>query len=132
MLKEEIKLLTEINCLSIVSFFGAFLFEKKVSIILEFMDRGSLEDLILYVKRSSSCFYFSISHPLLILFYLLVQLMVILTRRDLVIDEHLLCGMSFQMIHGLHYLNSIGLMHRDIKPPSNCNYSLNCASTNLT
>lgn len=87
MLREEVKLLAEISCASIVSFHGAFLdSSKKVCIILEFMDRGSLEDVFKFTKLKSA--------P---------------------VPENVLCAMAYQIAHGLSYLNSVGLMHRDIK-----------------
>jgi len=90
MLKEEVSILLEIDCRSIVRFLGAFLDEShRISIILEYMDRGSVEDMVKFCRASS------------------VRL-----------PERVLAGMTFQVLWGLNFLNFMGFMHRDIKPPN--------------
>lgn len=52
MLREEMKLLMAMNSPSIVSFLGAFLDNsQRICIILELMDKGSLEDLVLFTRK---------------------------------------------------------------------------------
>jgi len=89
MLIEEVKLMMAMNCDSIVRFKGAFLDDCKVDVILEHMDRGSLEDLVAYTRKN-----------------------------QVAIPEKVLAGMTFQMLWGLAYLNVENMMHRDIKPPN--------------
>ncbi|CAM9889145.1 unnamed protein product [Chrysoparadoxa australica] len=45
-LLQEIKTLAEIDCPGIVEFYGAFLKDGNIHLILEFMDKGSLTDVI--------------------------------------------------------------------------------------
>jgi len=47
MLLQELRLLGQVDCESLVTLHGAFLEEETVTIVLECMDRGSLEDLLL-------------------------------------------------------------------------------------
>jgi serine/threonine protein kinase len=90
MLREELKLLSLMACPSVVAFYGAYLdHEHKVCLILEFVDRGSFEDLIVFIRK-----------------------------KKFEVPERVLCAMTFQIVHGLAYLNQEGLMHRDIKPPN--------------
>ena len=60
-----------------------------MDVILEHMDRGSLEDLVKYTRKN-----------------------------QIAVPENVLAGMTFQMLWGLGYLNVENMMHRDIKPPN--------------
>jgi len=52
MLREELKLLLAMSSTSVVGFYGAYLdIDRKVSVVLEFMDRGSIEDLWAYTRQ---------------------------------------------------------------------------------
>lgn len=52
MLRDELKLLLAMDSASVVGFFGAFLDQsRKVCVVLEFMDRGSLEDLWAFTRK---------------------------------------------------------------------------------
>lgn len=52
MLREEMKLLMAMQSPSIVSFLGAYLDDSsRICIILELMDKGSLEDLVLFTRK---------------------------------------------------------------------------------
>ena len=42
-LRREVKVLAEVDCDALISFKGAFHHEGHIGVILEFMDRGSLE-----------------------------------------------------------------------------------------
>lgn len=52
MLREELKLLLAMHSTSVVGFYGAYLdIDRKVSVVLEFMNRGSVEDLWTYTRE---------------------------------------------------------------------------------
>uniref|UniRef100_A0A7S2RUA2 mitogen-activated protein kinase kinase n=2 Tax=Rhizochromulina marina TaxID=1034831 RepID=A0A7S2RUA2_9STRA len=88
MLKEEMSILVEMDCRTIVRWFGAFLDEdQRVNMILEFMDGGSVEDLVKHCRR-----------------------------EGVAMPEKILAAMTFQILWGLNFLNFVGFMHRDIKP----------------
>ncbi len=42
-LEKEIKMLASLSCDSLINFYGAFLKDGNIGVILEYMDRGSLE-----------------------------------------------------------------------------------------
>jgi serine/threonine protein kinase len=52
MLRDELQLLLAMDSCSVVGFHGAFLdAQRKVCVVLEFMDRGSLEDLWAFTRK---------------------------------------------------------------------------------
>ena len=44
--------------------------------------------------------------------------LLVVVRRRIVIPEQALCGVAYQVVLGLDYLNDHGFLHRDVKPPS--------------
>uniref|UniRef100_A0A7S2C4M9 mitogen-activated protein kinase kinase n=1 Tax=Octactis speculum TaxID=3111310 RepID=A0A7S2C4M9_9STRA len=87
MLMKEVKFLLDIDCQTIVKWFGTYMdHDDQVNVVLEFMDRGSVEDLVKHCRRNR-----------------------------VPIPEQVLAAMAFQIIWGLGYLNCESLMHRDIK-----------------
>jgi serine/threonine protein kinase len=96
MLRKEVDLLLSMDCPSIVEFHGAYLDDQqRVCLILEMMDRGSVEDVINYARRAQRR-----------------------TGAAQAIPERVLAAMAYQVVHGLRYLSNQRLMHRDIKPPN--------------
>ena len=96
MFREEFLLLLSMDCPSIVEFHGAFYDNRKrMCLILEMMDRGSLEDVIEHARELQKS-----------------------TGSMYAIPENILAAMAFQVVHGLRYLTLKRLMHRDIKPPN--------------
>jgi serine/threonine protein kinase len=58
MLREEMRLLMAMSSPSIVSFLGAFLdSSQRICIILEFMNKGSLEDVVVFSRRYHDYYY---------------------------------------------------------------------------
>ena len=45
-MEKEIKMLATLSCDALINFYGAFLKDGSIGVILEFMDRGSLEILL--------------------------------------------------------------------------------------
>ena len=45
-LEKEIKMLASLSCDALINFYGAFLKDGSIGVILEYMDRGSLEILL--------------------------------------------------------------------------------------
>ena len=91
----ELRALSSSQCEQIVGFHGAFYKERMMTLVLEYMDGGSLKDFMTklrdHEKRSAS--------P---------------TPR--VTEQHMAL-VTAQVLHGLHYLHTVKrIVHRDIKP----------------
>ena len=86
MLMKELRALCRINCESLLKLEGAFLSDDKVTLVLEFMDRGSLEDII---KARN--------------------------RGGLAAEEGFTASVAYQILCGLSYLHHECIMHRDLK-----------------
>jgi Protein kinase domain len=86
MLMKELRALCRINCESLLRLEGAFLSDDKVTMVLEFMDRGSLEDIIKVYRRGG-----------------------------LAAEEGFTASVAYQMLRGLSYLHRERIMHRDVK-----------------
>ncbi|KAG5179331.1 kinase-like domain-containing protein [Tribonema minus] len=98
-LSQEIQILVrshEERCTALVRFLGAYQRpEGKVSIVLEYMDRGSLQDLIFRERsrlNSSGC------------------------GDGGLMPERVVASIAFQALQGLAHLHERCCMHRDIKP----------------
>jgi serine/threonine protein kinase len=87
MLLKELRTLCRIDCESLVKLEGAFLFDDTVTMVLEFMNRGSLEDIL---KRNR--------------------------KTGATLKEPFIASLAFQMLWGLSYLHHERFIHRDIKP----------------
>jgi serine/threonine protein kinase len=87
MLLKELRALCRISCESLVKLEGAFLFDDTVTMVLEFMNRGSLEDIL---KRN--------------------------LKTGATLEESSITSIAFQMLWGLSYLHHERMIHRDIKP----------------
>jgi serine/threonine protein kinase len=87
MLMKELRALCRINCDCLVQLEGALLFDDKVVMVLEFMDRGSLDDIIKARKISG-----------------------------MRAEEAFAASVAFQMLWGLSYLHRERIIHRDVKP----------------
>ena len=83
----ELRTLFNCNCDYVVRYYGAYFAEGSVNVALEFMDGGSLSDLI---RPEDS------EHPLM--------------------DERIVAQITFQALSGLGYLHRKHLVHRDVKP----------------
>ena len=78
----------EFSCPFLVDFWGAYLDETTVKVVLEYMDRGSLQNIINIVKA-----------------------------KNLKVPEEIMAMLTLQMLNGLAYLHSVaGQVHLDIKP----------------
>jgi serine/threonine protein kinase len=88
MLIKELTTLRQLDCPNLLGLHGAFLQEDGVTMVLEYMDRGSLQDWLQKNNASGK------SGP----------------------DECFLAAASFQMLLGLSYLHERRCLHRDMKP----------------
>lgn len=86
MLMTEVELMMNLDDPSIVKMAGACLDEMQIDMILEFMDRGAIEDLVVHCRHAG-----------------------------VAIPEHVLAAMTFQILWGLAFLECENMMHRDIK-----------------
>ena len=90
-LLREISLLSTLSCRALVQFEGAFFARSEVSIVLEFMDRGSLESLVKDCSGRGG-------------------------GKEFVLPRPALAGIMYQLLFGLSYLHWYKMSHRDIKP----------------
>ncbi|GMI43246.1 hypothetical protein TrCOL_g2628 [Triparma columacea] len=93
-LLREVSLLGTLSCRSLVQFEGAFFARGEVSIVLEYMDRGSLESLIKARLRGRAN----------------------AGRGDFLFPRPALAGIMYQLLFGLSYLHWYKMSHRDVKP----------------
>mmetsp|Transcript_29219 Transcript_29219/g.61497 ORF Transcript_29219/g.61497 Transcript_29219/m.61497 type:complete len:437 (-) Transcript_29219:291-1601(-) len=118
MLLRELKVLCGSfnNCDCLVELEGAFLNQEEgtVTLVLEFMDRGSLDDLYHSISQNThdatknpnnnmptSPIFRGMSPPL---------------KKHKKLPERTIAAIAFQMIWGLAYLHHENTLHRDIKP----------------
>jgi len=107
MLLRELKLLCSFECDCLVTLEGAFLdvdertgsHSSTVTLVLEYMDRGSLSDLMAMASRSTTPNTSSTA-------------MEELSK----IPEYAIAAIAYHIIRGLSYLHFEGVLHRDIKP----------------
>lgn len=85
-LVKELQALRKVDCDAIVRVCGLWFKENRVSLVLEYMDLGSLE-------------MFKSPHV-----------------ASVAIPERVLAAMTYQMLWGLGYLHYDNTMHRDVKP----------------
>lgn len=84
----ELKTLHSSTCPNIISFYGAFYSEQAVSLVLEFMDCGSLAEALKSTAASGTT-----------------------------LDEKTISQIASQVLRGLAYLHTERrIIHRDIKP----------------
>ena len=91
----ELRTLHTSECRQVVGFYGAFYRERMMTLVLEYMDVGSLKDFMARVKENE--------------------------RRGLAgagrVTEQLMSLLCHQVLLALHYLHRVKcLIHRDIKP----------------
>ena len=92
MLLKELRALCTIDCECLLRMHGAYLHGDTVTTVLEYMDRGSLEQVLQRQKEMKQ-------HPLL--------------------PSDVLAAIAYQMLWGLSYLHHEKILHRDIKA-GNC------------
>ena len=91
MLLKEIRALCKVDCKCLVRFYGAFLEHDTVTMVLEYMDLGSLEQLLSKTKQQ-------------------------VEEGGTMLNETFIAAMTYQMLWGLSYLHHERIIHRDIKP----------------
>lgn len=87
MLGKEMQVLCSLNCNSLVKLVGGFFAEDSVTMVLEYMDQGSLEDLL---------------RPF--------------ASRGRGFDQDLVASIAYQMLNGIAFLHNENILHRDVKP----------------
>jgi serine/threonine protein kinase len=87
MLLKELRTLSSVNCDALVKFHGAFLESDTVTMVLELMDRGSLQDVLMKQE-----------HP-----------------RPHTLPQPVIAAIAFQTLTGLCHLHKDRLLHRDVK-----------------
>jgi serine/threonine protein kinase len=92
MLIQELRSLCSLSCCeTLVKLHGAFLEQDTVTIVLDYMDLGSLEKVLTQRMRNNH-------HPFTMI---------------------MVAGVAFQLLHGLEHLHQNRILHRDIKT-ENC------------
>lgn len=123
-LMKEVRILFALDCQALVQFYGAYLEDSRVGVILEFMDAGSLEKIIeKHLKRtaceagvsrhSSSCGSSSSASS--------TPAASVTPRHtaalfDCGLPERVIAAIVYQVLWGLAYLHFENRLHRDIKP----------------
>jgi predicted Ser/Thr protein kinase len=98
MLLKELRTLCQLQSETLVGFYGAFLQNDSVVMVMEYMDGGSLEQVLKRKRKKrkqhssdNSCSYWTFPQPVLL-------------------------SVAFQVLMGLKFLHSHRVLHRDIKP----------------
>ena len=112
MFLQEMKTLCRIQCDSLVSLIGGF-YEPGISVtmVLEYMDRGSLADLMLRVASKSSAVLGGSDEIECTSTSVIGE-----ERFKETIPEFALSSIAYQMLLGISYLHSENVIHRDLKP----------------
>jgi serine/threonine protein kinase len=92
---------------NLLMLYGAFLEQDVVTMVLEYMDRGSLEQLIHYLNQRK--------HPNDPLPPSSTQLP-LHSSLLLMQEEDVVAAMAYQMVSGLAFLHARHMLHRDLKP----------------
>lgn len=97
MLVKELKNLCGLQCDCLVGLIGAYFDTDDVSVtmVLEYMDRGSLQSIISHMRNQSKTTTSSLSS---------------------IFSDRTLASISHQILWGLGYLHHEKMIHRDIKP----------------
>ncbi|KAL3909750.1 MAG: hypothetical protein SGARI_002443, partial [Bacillariaceae sp.] len=90
MLLKELRAMCQMQSEALVGFHGAFLQEESVVLVMEYMNRGSLEQWLQARPKEIP----------------------VASKAA----ERFLCGVAFQVLSGLVYLHARRIIHRDIKP----------------
>jgi serine/threonine protein kinase len=93
MLLKELRAMCKIQSDALVGFHGAFLQEDNVITVMEYMNRGSLDQWLKIYRPSLEQPTTEWSHL-----------------------ECFQCAVAYQVLTGLHYLHGQRIIHRDIKP----------------
>mmetsp|Transcript_8022 Transcript_8022/g.11520 ORF Transcript_8022/g.11520 Transcript_8022/m.11520 type:complete len:358 (-) Transcript_8022:26-1099(-) len=94
MLSKELRALCRVDCECLVRLMGAFLDQYAISLVLEYMDKGSICDLL----KASASMQHSTDEAL----------------KGL--PEQVIAALGYQMVWGLSYLHHERMLHRDVKP----------------
>jgi serine/threonine protein kinase len=104
MLLKELRTLCKVDCPALVKLHGAFLQNDEVTLVLEYMNGGSLESFFRQCGSSESNHNSNNTKPI--------------KQQQPFLSESLIAAIAYQMLSGLEYLHAPErrMLHRDLKP----------------
>ncbi|KAJ1403463.1 Protein kinase domain [Sesbania bispinosa] len=105
-IQQEISVLSQCRCPYITEYYGSYLNQTKLWIIMEYMAGGSVADLVEYGRMSQGKMAI-VEHWVL---YLLSKL-----QSGTPLDEMSIACILRDLLHAIDYLHTEGKIHRDIK-----------------
>lgn len=113
-IQQEIAVLAHIDSPFVTKYYGSFLKDSKIWIVMEFLAGGSCLDLVIIPLVT---FLISVSLKILRFFFLTscLSLSVLLQMKPGPFDEIFIAIVLREVLRGLEYLHDEGKLHRDIK-----------------
>ena len=100
MLSKEVRTLARVDCETLVRFHGAYYADHAVTLVLEYMDRGSLDGFLESRRQDMMTANRNNNEPLV----------------SSPLSEPVVASIGYQLLWGLAYLHFDTMIHRDVKP----------------